>query len=105
MWGALHQHGIAESTVMWNAFAFHPHEPGNSYSNRAPTQRELQDGRYVLQTVLDHFQGVKVVPVGKVAERTLRGLGVSFDTSLAHPSMGGAPKFRAGLSALVGSHG
>lgn len=101
VWGTLHALGIADRTVLWNAFAWHPFKPGDPYSNRAPTRDELEAGREVLDAVLAAFARAKVVAVGKVAERALRGLGREPDATVRHPSMGGANEFRAGLAALA----
>jgi uracil-DNA glycosylase len=101
VWGELHKLGIADRVVMWNAFAWHPHKPDNPYSNRAPSRSELADGLPVLQGVLDHFAGVPIVPVGRVAENILTELGVSAQASLRHPARGGATLFRAGLRLFV----
>ena len=101
VWGTLHALGLAERTVLWNAFAWHPFKPGDPYSNRAPTGDELEAGRHVLDAVLAAFARAKIVAVGKIAERTLRDLGREPDATVRHPSMGGANEFRAGLAALV----
>lgn len=101
VWGALHQHGLAERTALWNAFAWHPYKPGEPYSNRAPTEPELQAGREVLAAMLDAVPEARVVAVGKVAARLLRKLGRKPSAELRHPSMGGANEFRAGLAELA----
>jgi uracil-DNA glycosylase len=101
VWGALHALGLAEQTVLWNAFAWHPFRPGEPYSNRAPTRAELEAGRDVLDGVLGTFARARVVAVGKVAERTLRCLGREPYATLRHPSMGGANEFRGGLAVLA----
>jgi len=101
VWGTLHALGLAERAVLWNAFAWHPFKPGDPYSNRAPTRGELEAGREVLDGVLSAFARAKIVAVGKVAERTLRGLGREPDATVRHPSMGGANEFRTGLAALA----
>jgi uracil-DNA glycosylase len=103
VWGALHSHGLAERTVLWNSYAWHPHKPGNPYSNRTPTRRELESGKAVLDAVLDHFSDALVVAVGQVSGRTLRALGREPAAVLRHPAMGGATEFRAGLAALARS--
>ena len=105
VWGTLHALGLAERTVLWNAFAWHPHKPGDRYSNRAPTRDELEAGRAVLDGVLASFARARVVAVGKVAERTLRDLGREPYATVRHPSMGGANEFRAGLAALAAELG
>jgi len=105
VWGALHALGLAERTVLWNAFAWHPFRPGIPYSNRAPTREELAAGRDVLDGVLDAFTRASLVAVGKVAQRALRELGREPCATLRHPSMGGADKFRTGLAALAAQLG
>lgn len=105
VWGALHQHNIADQVVMWNAFAWHPHKSDELHSNRAPTRAEQEAGMPVLRLVLEHFKGMPVVPIGRVSEASLRRLGVTTLDPLRHPAMGGANEFRAGLAALVRGHG
>lgn len=101
MWGALHDLGIADQVVLWNAFAWHPHKPGKLYSNRAPTREELEAGLAVLEAVLECFRGARLIAVGKVAAKTLAHLGHEPHSVLRHPSMGGATEFRGGLRGLV----
>jgi uracil-DNA glycosylase len=101
VWGALHAHGLAERTVLWNAYAWHPHKPGDLYSNRTPTRTEVEDGKAVLDAVLDHFRDAWVVAVGQVSGRTLRSLGREPAAVVRHPAMGGANAFRAGIAELA----
>ena len=103
VWKALYEFGIAERTVLWNTFAFHPHRPGEPYTNRTPRSDEIEAGIEILRAVLGHFeaQGAAVVAVGRVAERTLQRLGIAVRAQVQHPAYGGAPKFRAGLASLV----
>lgn len=105
MWGCLFRLGIAGNVVLWNAFAWHPYRPGELYSNRKPTRSELESGLPVLRLVLDYFDGVPIVPVGRVAEKTLRDLGCETYPAIRHPSMGGANEFRAGMAALMKKSG
>jgi uracil-DNA glycosylase len=102
VWRTLHELGLAEQVVMWNAFAWHPYKPGNPMSNRAPTHQELEQGRPVLNSVLEYFHGVPIVPVGRVAENTLRSMKIETWPSVRHPSMGGATEFRSMLKSVVG---
>jgi hypothetical protein len=97
MWGTLRDLRIADVTVMWNSYAFHPFKPGEPMSNRAPTETELSNGLPILRMVIDYFQGAHVIAVGKVAERTLKRLGITTAGSVRHPSMGGATAFREGM--------
>ena len=103
VWKALYEFGLAERTVLWNTFAFHPHKPGEPYTNRTPRPDEIESNAEILRAVLTHFvdQGAAVVAVGRVAERTLQRLGIAVSAQVQHPAYGGAPKFRAGLAELA----
>jgi uracil-DNA glycosylase len=97
MWGALHETGLAAHTVMWNAFAFHPHKPDTPYSNRTPTLAEFRATHDILRGVIDLYPGCAVVAVGQKAFQSLDWLDVKLAATVRHPSMGGANDFRAGL--------
>ena len=101
VWNQLHNLGIAEETVLWNAFAWHPHKPGEPMSNRAPTQQELILGKPVLKAVLDYFWNARVIAIGNVAEKALRLFSSVRADKVRHPSMGGANQFRQQLAELV----
>ena len=100
VWGALYELGIAETTVLWNAFAWHPHKPGELQTNRTPTPAERRLGQPVLIKLLQHLGDVQVLAVGQQAATSLRELGIEAKT-LRHPSMGGAALFREQLRAAV----
>lgn len=100
VWGVLHELGLAERTILWNAFPWHPHRPGELQSNRTPTAAEVALGRPVLSALLAAFPHVHVVALGRKAETLLAGLG-RVKTALRHPAMGGAERFRAGLRAFA----
>ncbi len=102
VWKQLYLLGIADRTVMWNAFAWHPHKSGNLLSNRPPTIAELRAGAHVLHALLGMFRDVKVIAVGNVAEFALDKLNVKMAGKVRHPSMGGAQVFRRQLAALCG---
>jgi uracil-DNA glycosylase len=100
VWRTLHELRIANDVVMWNAFGWHPHKPGEPMSNRAPTLLELSAGRDVLKAVCDYFAPAKIVAVGRVAEKALKALGITPHAAVRHPSMGGAGAFYEGLRKL-----
>jgi hypothetical protein len=96
VWGTLHELKIAGRTILWNAYAWHPHQPGNLHSNRTPTPAEREAGRPVLLALLKAFPTARLFALGRQAEHTLSALGITA-IPLRHPAMGGATKFRAGL--------
>lgn len=101
VWKALYEHRVAESTVLWNTFPFHPHREGEPHSNRAPTAHEVDSQADILRAVVAQFPGVRVIAVGRIAEATLKRLHIGVVAALRHPSMGGAPAFRAGLGEFL----
>jgi hypothetical protein len=101
IWGALYELGIEEHTVMFNAFAFHPHDPCNTMTNRAPTRDELLCGMGILADVVEAFPAATRIAVGKTASTTLKNLNFRIDHEVRHPSMGGANKFRAQMRELA----
>ncbi|MFT3907630.1 MAG: uracil-DNA glycosylase [Steroidobacteraceae bacterium] len=104
VWGALHELGAAADTLLWNAYPWHPHKPGNLQSNRTPTPSERAAGLPVLEALLAVFPQVQLFAVGKQAQSALEELGLAC-TPLRHPSMGGAMQFRAGLKAALRRRG
>jgi uracil-DNA glycosylase len=100
IWSTLYDLDIAEQTVCWNAFAFHPHLDRLPLSNRTPTPRELVANADILAMVIQAFPRAKRVAVGKAAVRTLQSLGVD-SSEVRHPSMGGARQFREQMRDLI----
>jgi uracil-DNA glycosylase len=96
VWGTLHALGIAASTILWNAYPWHPCKKGNLHSNRTPTPREREVGRPVLLALLKAFPTARLFALGRQAEHTLAAMDIHA-LPLRHPAMGGATKFRAGL--------
>ena len=101
VWKALHENGIANQTVLWNAFAWHPHETTNLYTNRTPTRAEVLAGMEVLYQVLRMFKGAKVIAVGQKALCALQTAYTGKFDCLRHPANGGATAFREGLARIV----
>ena len=100
VWGALYEAGIAESTVLWNAFPWHPHQPDNSLKNRTPTRGERRLGLVLLKELVEVLPDVVVAAVGKKACASMADIGVSAH-ELRHPANGGASLFRRQLAELA----
>lgn len=101
VWRVLHKLGIAERTILWNAFAWHPHMPNEPMSNRRPTTVEVGLSAHVLRAVVEHFRSARVVAVGGVATGALSRFEIPIAGRVRHPSMGGAREFEAGVTKLV----
>lgn len=85
--------------VGWNAYPFHPHQPGNPRSNRPPRAAEFRQGLPFLARVRALFPAVPVAAMGNVAARALTALDIPH-VKLRHPAQGGARIFAAGLHAM-----
>ena len=116
IWDELERAGCSREVVLWNAFPWHPYRapaeagdatvgPCGPSSNRKPRLKEVEQGRAILQSLLDCFtHPVAVYAVGKVAEEALgRWQGVPCAGYIRHPAQGGESKFRAQFRSLVAS--
>jgi uracil-DNA glycosylase len=88
--------------VLWPAFPFHPHKPGNSQSNRPPAAVEVAFGRTIWQRIVEVMDIEEIVAVGNVGHRSLAAAGIEA-IKIRHPSQGGKPEFVAGIAALAAS--
>lgn len=86
--------------LMWPAFPFHPHLPGNRISNRKPLSKERASGQEYLAEIISIFRNPKVIAIGRVAEKSLTELGYVDVAYIRHPANGGANQFRLGLRNL-----
>jgi uracil-DNA glycosylase len=101
VWSALHQLGIAETTILWNAVQLHPFKEGDPWTNRTPRTDEIALGRDALLILRQSFPAARIVAVGDKAARALKALRIQIDAAIRHPAHGGATDFRAGLSAVT----
>ncbi len=101
IWKTAYELGIEHNIVLWNAFPWHPYK-GELNTNRTPTKNELEEGLTFLEDLVAIYSEVTLVAIGRKAQSSLEGLGVEH-TPVRHPSMGGAPEFRLGMTKLVKS--
>lgn len=99
VWRALREEGLADDTILWGAFPWHPYGD-TPLSNRAPNEAEKGAGTVFLRQLVAALPGVAVVAVGNVAADSLRKLGVTAE-KIRHPSNGGATAFRSGLALVA----
>lgn len=97
VWPALLALGHSHDFVLWNAFAWHPHQPNQPLSNRTPSEGELFSGQAILQHFLSLYPQAQLIAVGRKSEATLAALGVPAH-AVRHPANGGATLFRQQLS-------
>jgi hypothetical protein len=100
VWGAMRdQNWQARDFVLWNAVAYHPHLAGQPLTNRAPGVSERRALRPLLEQFLALFPGVPRLAIGRICQASLADMGIEA-LPARHPSYGGAPEFRAAVSAL-----
>lgn len=98
MWEVLN--GLQFAPLLWAAFPFHPHQPGEPLTNRVPTKPEVELGKDIFQQLMSIFGIRHVVAVGNVAHNSLAQVGI--DTiKVRHPSHGGKNQFKSQLTDFV----
>lgn len=102
VWGFLADQGIdPRRVVLWNAFPWHPYQPGKGLlSNRTPSDEELAAGHELLLQLLDLGRFAQVIAIGEKSAVQLARLGVKAD-KVRHPANGGAGKFRSQMLQLL----
>lgn len=95
VWSQILQSGIhPNNIVLWNAFPWHPFEPGiGLLSNRKPRRTECDDGRKALLSLLQYLNIKRIIAVGRIAGVALRNVGIE-PLEIRHPARGGASEFR-----------
>lgn len=90
--------------VLWNAFAWHPHDAADYLSNRRPEPQELEQGKDTLKAMLGLFPGVATIAVGRVAEGCLQTMGIAGAFHVPHPANGGANDFANGIKGWLSAN-
>jgi len=85
--------------LIWNTFPWHPFGKRGPLSNRTPRKGEVTAGIEVLHCLMELFPNARPVAIGRVAERTLRQLGLD-PLYVRHPAHGGKSQFAAGIESL-----
>jgi len=87
--------------ILWNAFPFHPHQNGNSESNRKPTKLEIEEGKIYLELIFKLFKPKRLCSLGRVGESILKELFSKKITYIRHPSYGGKKDFIEGMKSIA----
>lgn len=88
--------------LLWAVYPLHPHQTGDTESNRTPTRSEVVAMKDHLQKLIHIIQPKTVLALGNTAKITLDELGI--DTQkLRHPARGGGPVFERQLDEFMQS--
>lgn len=90
--------------LLWNVLPFHPHQPGEPWSNRTPTIGELQVGEGFLRELLEIFSIEIIVAVGRKAKHMLNLWNLSA-FPVRHPAHGGKKAFTLGIKEVIHRQG
>jgi hypothetical protein len=94
VWDVLSQ--LSHPPLLWNALPFHPHRPGQPWSNRTPRTSELALGETFLKALLNLYPCQEIIAVGNKAAGCLERWGIAA-RKVRHPSHGGKAKFSEGI--------
>jgi len=86
--------------LLWAVYPLHPHEAGNTESNRTPTRSEVAATKDHLQKLLHILQPKTVLSLGNTAKVTLDNLGITTQ-KIRHPARGGGPVFERQLDEFM----
>ena len=100
VWQALEK--VWPPALLWNAYPFHPHQPGDLWSNRAPIKSELAIGDHFITSIIKLFDIKQVIAIGRKAAQSLKISGIPA-VEIRHPSHGGKRLFIDGLDRYLGS--
>ena len=98
MWEVLAE--LGGLPLLWSAFPWHPHKPGQPLTNRTPRPSEASLGTPFRQALAELFAVRTIVAVGNVAHRSLLRSGLDA-LKIRHPAHGGRAGFKSGLEQLL----
>jgi hypothetical protein len=85
---------VSAPVFLWNVFPFHPHEPGDPFSNRSHKPHERAVGEEVLSELIHMLRPRRLVAIGNDAAKTaFRLAGLAEVAQVRHPSYGGQRDF------------
>jgi hypothetical protein len=85
---------VPAAVFLWNVFPFHPHEPGDPFSNRSHRPNERAVGEELLSQLIAMLRPHHIVAIGNDAAKAAHKLaGDSEIIQVRHPSYGGQRDF------------
>lgn len=92
---------VGAPVVLWNIFPLHPHDAGDSLSNRCHSRAERNATWPFLLALIEMIAPRRIVAIGRDAGIALAGIDVPV-MMVRHPSYGGQAEFIAGVHAIYG---
>lgn len=99
IWSVINR--LRQPPVLWNAFPFHPHEPGAPFTNRAHTTKERRETAWAIKALIERFDNPRLIAIGNDASKALTDLGFAHETT-RHPSYGGQREFVRAMERIHG---
>ncbi len=87
--------------LFWNALPFHPHRQDNPWSNRTPTNKEIELGHKYLNTLINIFNINHLIAMGNHAEKLLIQMNIHQYFKVRHPAHGGKQFFINGICQII----
>lgn len=85
---------VPAPVFLWNVFPFHPHEPGDPFSNRSHRSSERAVGEALLAELISMLRPRRLVAIGNDATKSaLKIAGIGPVVQVRHPSYGGQRDF------------
>ncbi len=92
IWSVLSQ--IKAPVFLWNVFPLHPHEWGDSFTNRSHNARERKAGEAILEQLILLLKPQRLIAIGNDAAKAANRLSQNIEVHrIRHPSYGGQTKF------------
>jgi hypothetical protein len=96
---------VPAAVFLWNVFPFHPHEPGDPFSNRSHRPDERAVGEQLLAQLIVMLRPRRIVAIGNDAAKAAHRLGGEAEIiQVRHPSYGGQRDFINQVECLYGVH-
>ncbi len=94
---------IDRPIFLWNVFPFHPHLPGDTFSNRTHNAKERDSGIAILSQLIALLRPRRLIAVGNDSEKALIQIADKVPViKVRHPSYGGQRDFSNSISDAFG---
>jgi hypothetical protein len=92
---------IDAKIFLWNVFPLHPHESGESFTNRPHNALERRAGEALLQSLIELLRPTRIVAIGNDAATAANRVAAAVPViCVRHPSYGGQAEFMRQIASL-----